>query len=138
MRNYYAYAIFLSWYQSHSEVLIKLVLHSKQVQKKCCDGLSIIVIVSCFPMMSIRFEDRLDGIFNYIPWKVRITAVLKEWKIWSFANSKMTKPTNRDELEEFQALESRSQRVILNGVKDHHIPHLVEKKTTKDMWDTLK
>ena len=63
--------------------------------------------------------------------------VLKEWKIWSFANSKMTKPTNRDELEEFEALETRAQRVILDGVKYHLIPHLTEKKTTKDMWDTL-
>ena len=27
--------------------------------------------------------------------------------------------------------------MILDGVKDHLIPHLAEKKTTKDMWDTL-
>ena len=77
----------------------------------------------------------MDGISNYIPWNVRITVVLKEWKIWSLANSKMTKPTYRDELEEFEALEARAQRVILDGVKDHPIPHLAKKKTAKDMWD---
>ena len=60
-------------------------------------------------MMSIRFEDRLDGISNYIPWRVRIIVVLKEWKIWSFANTKMTKPTDKDELEEFEALGARAQ-----------------------------
>ena len=38
---------------------------------------------------------------------------------------------------EFEALKSRAQRIILDGVKDHLIPHLVEKKTAKDMWDTL-
>ena len=27
--------------------------------------------------------------------------------------------------------------MILDGVKDHLIPHLAEKKTAKDMWDTL-
>ena len=59
-------------------------------------------------MMSIRYEDRLDGISNYLPWKVRITVVLKEWKIWKFANTKMTKPTEKDELEEFEALESKA------------------------------
>ena len=88
-------------------------------------------------MMSIRCEDRLDGISNYIPWKVRITAILKEWKIWRFANSIMTKPTYKDALEEHEALEARAQRVTLDGVKDHLIPHLAEKKTTKEMWDTL-
>ena len=84
-------------------------------------------------MMSIWFEYSLDGISNYIPWKVRINVALKEWKIWRFANSKMTKPTNRDELEEFEAFEARGQRVIPDGVKDHLIPHLAEKKTAKDM-----
>ena len=58
-------------------------------------------------MMSIRYKDRLDGISNYILWKVRITAVLKEWKIWSFASTKMTKPTDKDALEEFEALEAK-------------------------------
>ena len=28
--------------------------------------------------------------------------------------------------------------MILDGVKDHLIPHLAEKKTASDMWDTLK
>ena len=59
-------------------------------------------------MMSTRYEDMLDGISNYLPWKVRITVVLKEWKIWGFTNTKMTKPTDRDELDEFEALEARA------------------------------
>ena len=58
--------------------------------------------------MSIQYEDRLDGISNYLPWKVRITVMLKEWKIWSFANTKKTKPTYQVELDEFEALEARA------------------------------
>ena len=88
-------------------------------------------------MMSIRYEGRLDGVSNYLPWKVRITVELKEWKIWKFANTTITKSTDKDELEEHEMLEARAQRVILDGVKDHLIPHLAEKKTAKDMWDTL-
>ena len=49
----------------------------------------------------------------------------------------MTKPTDQDALYEFEALEARAQRVIINGVKDHLIPHLAEKETAKDSWDTL-
>ena len=49
----------------------------------------------------------------------------------------MTKPTNTNELEEFEAHEARAQRITLDGVRDHLIPHLAEKKTAKEMWDTL-
>ena len=70
--------------------------------------------------------------------KVKITSVLKEWNIWSFANTVMTKPTDKDELVEHEALEARAHRVILDGVKDHLILHLARKNTFDDMWDTLK
>ena len=45
----------------------------------------------------------------------------------------MTKPTDKHELVEFEALESIARRIILDGVKDQLIPHLAEKKTAKDM-----
>ena len=89
-------------------------------------------------MMSIQYEDRLDGISNYLPWKVRITAFVKDWNIWSFANTVMTKPTDNDALEEFEALEVRAQRVISDGVKDHMTPQLAEKTIANDMWKTIK
>jgi hypothetical protein len=34
--------------------------------------------------------------------------------------------------------EAKAQMIILDGVKDHLIPHLAEKKTTQEMWDALK
>jgi hypothetical protein len=33
--------------------------------------------------------------------------------------------------------EEREQRIILDGVKDHMMPHLAEKMKTKEMWDAL-
>ena len=74
-------------------------------------------------MINIRYEDWSDGVYNYIPWTVRIVVVLKELRVCSFINSVMTKPTNKDEIEEFVALEARAQRIILDGVKDQLIPH---------------
>ena len=35
--------------------------------------------------------------------KIKIIVVLKEWKIWKFSNTKMTKPTDKDELDEFES-----------------------------------
>jgi len=88
-------------------------------------------------MASIRFEDRLDGVSNYLQWKVRISAVLKENKIWRFVDFVVTLPLDPVSRDIHDVLEARAQRIILDGVKDCLIPHLAEKKTTKDMWNTL-
>ena len=61
-----------------------------------------------FSMTNIRYEDRLDGVSNYIPWKVGIIVVLKELRVWRFINSVMTKATDKYELVEFEALEARA------------------------------
>jgi hypothetical protein len=41
-------------------------------------------------------------------------------------------------LDVHEVKEAKTQRIILDGVKDHLIPHLAEKKTAKEMWDALK
>jgi hypothetical protein len=41
----------------------------------------------------IRFEDRLDGISNYLQWKIRISNVLKENKIWNYVSFVVVVPT---------------------------------------------
>jgi hypothetical protein len=40
----------------------------------------------------IRFEDRLYGISNYLQWKVRMSVVLKENKIWNYVTSVVVAP----------------------------------------------
>jgi hypothetical protein len=87
---------------------------------------------------NIRFEDRLEGVSNYLQWKVRINSVLKENKLWSFANIVVVVPTDPTTLDVHEVNEAKTQRIILDGVKDHLIPHLAEKKTTNEMWVALK
>ena len=41
-----------------------------------------------------------------------------------FSNTKMTKPIDKDDPEEFESLESKSQIVIIDEVKYHLIHHL--------------
>jgi hypothetical protein len=87
----------------------------------------------------IRYEDQLDEISNYLQWKVRMLAILRENKIWSFVNTIVVVPsTNPIALDLHEVKEAKAQRIILDGVKDHLIPHLAKKKTTKEMWDALK
>jgi hypothetical protein len=33
--------------------------------------------------------------------------------------------------------EAKAQRIVLDGVKDHLLPRLVEKPIAKEMWDVL-
>jgi hypothetical protein len=88
---------------------------------------------------SIRYEDRLDGISNYLQWKVCLSVVLKENKIYNYVSSVVAAPAaDPISLDLHEVKEAKSQRIILDGVKDHLIPHLVEKTTAKEMWDALK
>ena len=87
----------------------------------------------------IRFEDWLEGVSNYLQWKVRISAVLRENKLWPHVSTVVTVPSSDPvALDLYEVKEVRAQRIILDGVKDHLIPHLAEKTTTKEMRDTLK
>ena len=87
----------------------------------------------------IRFEDRLDEISNYLQWKVRMSVVLEKNNIWNYVSSVVVVPiADPVALDLHEVKEAKAQRIILDGVKDHLIPHLVEKKTTQEMWDALK
>jgi hypothetical protein len=87
----------------------------------------------------IRFEDRLEGISNYLQWKVRMSVVLKENKIWNYVNYDVVAPTtDLVALDLHEVKKAKAQRIILDGVKDPLIPHLSEKKTAYEMWEGLK
>jgi hypothetical protein len=68
-----------------------------------------------------------------------IVTVLKENKIYNYVNSVVAAPAaDPVALDLHETREAKAQRIILDGVKDHLIPHLAEKKTAKEMWDALK
>ena len=87
---------------------------------------------------SLKFEDRLDGVSNYLQWKVRLIAILKENKIWQYVSIRVPIPVDPIVLDLHEVKEAKAQRIILDGVKDHLIPHLAERKIAKEMWDTLQ
>ena len=81
----------------------------------------------------------MEGVSNYLQWKVWISAILLENKLWLHVSIVVTMPSlDLIALDLHEVKEARAQRIILDGVKDHFIPHLDEKTTAKDMWDTLK
>jgi hypothetical protein len=66
----------------------------------------------------------LDDISNYLQWKVRMSAVLKENKIWNYVSSVVVVPIDPIALDLHEVKEAKVQRIILDGMKDHLIPHL--------------
>jgi hypothetical protein len=60
-------------------------------------------------------------------------------RFWNYVNYVVVAPTTDDvSFYLYEVKEAKSQRIILDGVKYHLIPHLAEKKTTQEMWDALK
>ena len=47
----------------------------------------------------LRYEDRLEGLPNYSPWKERIKLVLQVKRIWEFAEKAIKNPTDPKDLE---------------------------------------
>jgi hypothetical protein len=86
----------------------------------------------------LQFKDRLDEVFNYSAWKERIMLVVTENDIWEFSNSIMAPSTVLKDLATQKLKDVKARCMILDGVKDHLIPHLSRKNSTMNMWEALK
>jgi hypothetical protein len=85
----------------------------------------------------LRFEDRLEGASNFSPWRKRMGLLLEENRLWKFVEGKAILPTDLAQHATHLKKNVNTRRIIVNGVKDHIIPHMPGKKTTKDMWEAL-
>ena len=62
---------------------------------------------------------------------------LKEYDLWELVEKVVAPPIDLVALVVHEKKEIKVERVILDSVKDHIIPHLSEKKATKEMFDSL-
>jgi hypothetical protein len=85
----------------------------------------------------LRFEDRLEGASNSVPLKARVTLILVENGLWDFVNTTLTPSMDPTDLVIHEQKDVKARRIILDAVKDHLIPHLSEKKSTRDMFVAL-
>ena len=68
-----------------------------------------------------------------------ITVVLKENKLWTIVSTMATPPAPHPiALDIHEVKEAKAQRLILDGIRDHLLPHVAEKKIAFEMWNTLK
>lgn len=88
-------------------------------------------------MNTLRDQGRLDGTSNFVIWKARILSILDGHRIKGFALSTVAIPVNPADNEKYEDIMVKAKCIILDGVKDHVVPHIAEKNTAKEMWDTL-
>jgi hypothetical protein len=43
---------------------------------------------------SLRYEDRLEGPSNFVPWKCWVQMLLEEHDLWDFVETKVVEPTD--------------------------------------------
>jgi hypothetical protein len=82
----------------------------------------------------LRVEDRLDGASKFLSWKSRVTLALKEYDLWELVDKAVVPPTYLVALLAHKKKEIKVERVILDSMKDHIIPHLYEKKKAKEVF----
>jgi len=75
----------------------------------------------------------MDGEYNFLYCKARVTLVLKEYDLWELVEKIFFRPTYL----EFHKKEIKSERVIMYSMKDYLIPHLPEKNMSKYIFDAL-
>jgi hypothetical protein len=62
---------------------------------------------------------------------------LEENDLKEYVEGVVPSPADPQELAAHKKKEVKAKRVLLDFVKDHLIPHISEKKTTKEMYDAL-
>jgi hypothetical protein len=85
----------------------------------------------------IRFEDRLDGASNFGIWKERILLSLEEYGLKEFAKKTIIVPVDAQQEEAHKKNDAKARRIIMDGVKDHIVPHLSGLDTTRKMWEAI-
>ena len=88
-------------------------------------------------MNGLRDQDKLDGASNFVIWKARILAVLDKNHIKDYALKIVVVLVDVDPLKKYKDAQAKVKCMILDGVKDHVITNIVEKETTREMWEAL-
>ena len=95
--------------------------------------------------VGFRTKDRLDGVGNFVSWKVKIVLLLRENELWDeVVNNTIAHPivirsatTDAVAHAAFVKKDIKAMRIILDVVKDHVIPHIFGKDHTHEMWSAL-
>jgi hypothetical protein len=87
--------------------------------------------------MTLRMEDRLQGVQNFVTWKERVAMVLDVNDVLDHVDDKVATPTDATALVTWKKGEAKAKSILVDGVKDHIIPHLTGKMSAQETWAAL-
>ena len=91
--------------------------------------------------LGLRVEDRLDGHTNYSVWKERMQSIFEEAEVCDImvhtTQQHVNVPTDATQLAAYNRKNNKGKRLILDGIKDHCIPHVRGKRNAHEMWTSL-
>ena len=85
----------------------------------------------------LRDQDRLDVLSNFAIWKARILVILEAYGLREHVEKVLATPTDTLLLAKHNEAAAHAKRFIMDGVKDHVVPHIAEKKMANEMWKAL-
>ena len=74
---------------------------------------------------------------NFGAWKERIISVLDEGDVWDIVEKIVAIHTDATQLVAFKRKNAKAKTLILDGIKDHVIPHVRGKDHAFEMWEAL-
>lgn len=79
-------------------------------------------------LSSLRYEHRLDGAANFSPSQERITMILTMNALWDIVRRDI-QVLDTNLAVEHKLKDMKASCIILDGVRDHIIPHILGKET---------
>ena len=86
--------------------------------------------------ISVRPEDRLEGVSNFSTWKTRIMNILEEHDLNQSETSVVEVPTTNVGRTAFKKSQAKAKRIVFDFVKESIIIVLTPLKTEKECFDT--
>ena len=88
-------------------------------------------------MIGMKVEDHLDAATNFISWKSKVL-ILGENDLLKLVNEKVLEQDVEEDKSHWRKSDARARRILVNSVRDHLVPQILQTKTTMKMFKTLK
>jgi len=81
--------------------------------------------------IGLHDQDKLDGVSNYVIWKARMSFLLVEYGLKAYVYAMVVVPQDAEQQKEYIKVMARVKWLILDGVWDHVVSHIVGKDIAK-------
>ena len=88
-------------------------------------------------MIGMKVEKHHDGAINFISSKSRVL-ILEENDLLKLVNEKVPEQDVEEDMSHWRKSDARAKRILVDLVRDHLVPQILRKKTTRKMFKTLK